>query len=86
MQAMTSLDRYYAAEVAAVASRTFADAIDPAILWAYVNHAVTELFRNGSRVTAYVTELALRSVREAIDRDRLVRLPIAVLPTTSTAA
>jgi hypothetical protein len=86
MQAMTRLERYYAEEVAATANRTFAQAIDPAMLWTYTIRAVTELFRSGTQVTAYVTELALRSVREALEQDRLASSRIVVLPMSSSAA
>jgi hypothetical protein len=64
---LSNLESVYALEVAAIAERTFAFGIEPALLRRYAEEAVTGLVRGGARVTAYVPELALRAVREVVE-------------------
>jgi hypothetical protein len=63
---LSNLESVYAMEVAELAERTFAVGSEPALLRRYAEEAVVALVRGGTRVTAYVPELALRAVREAV--------------------
>ena len=61
------LKTYYSLHVAAVAGRTFGRDVDPMLLRRHAAEAVDDLVRDGVRLTAYVPELALRAVRDAVE-------------------
>ena len=63
---LSRLETSYAGRVVAIAGRTFAASVDPAVLHRVAVEAVVELVRTGSRPTEFVPELALRAVREAV--------------------
>jgi poly-gamma-glutamate capsule biosynthesis protein CapA/YwtB (metallophosphatase superfamily) len=64
---LARLETLYALHVAAIAGRTFGRAVDPALLRRYAADAIGEIARSEVRLTAFVSELALRAVRDAVE-------------------
>jgi hypothetical protein len=65
---LSRLQRYDVDQVAAIAGRTFGRDLEPELVQRHARQAVLELVGDSAGLTAFLPELALRSMRDAVER------------------
>jgi hypothetical protein len=65
----TRIGAYYVRQIATIARQTFGRDVDPGLLERLAAKAVDELMLGAPRLQDFIPDLALRAVREAVERE-----------------